>query len=77
MAGTAFRSGFSSTNELVRTSSVGGVMSARVLNYVRVEELMIRKIVIMMLIASGLVACRAHVRAGPVHAGGGIADHKS
>jgi hypothetical protein len=38
---------------------------------------MFRKIIVTMLLASGLVACRAHVKAGPVHAGGGIADHKS
>jgi len=33
---------------------------------------MFRKVIIPCLVALGLVACRASVRAGPVHAGAGV-----
>jgi hypothetical protein len=37
---------------------------------------MTRKIIISILLVLGSMACRAHVRAGPVHAGAGVADKR-
>ncbi len=36
---------------------------------------MFRKVMLSCLAALGLVACRASVRAGPVHAGAGVHSH--
>jgi hypothetical protein len=38
------------------------------------ENPMLRKLAAPLLIALSLVACRAHARVGPVHAGGGISS---